>query len=422
MSSTSDAGSWTVVATVDVARDPGRLDHDVADAVVEDRDEAPVEGVGEDQRARRRTPTPSTIANVLITQPQLAAEQRLSRRRAASAGGGRREVVGRRASSARHAARARARGVGLAHLVDDPAVGEEHDPVGVRGGDRVVGDHHDRLAELVDRAAQERRAPRRRTASRGCRSARRRRRSSAGWRAHGRRRRAAAGRRTARSAGASAGRAARPCRSRVSNHSWSGLRPASSSGSVMFSSAVSVGTRLNDWNTKPIRSRRSRVSCLVAERARARCRRSTPGPRSAVSSAGEAVHQRRLARAGRPHDRGELPGVEVDVDPVERPHLGRRPCRRSSPGRSPGPLRPHCSWHDASPSYRMAGIGDHPEVTRNPVVEQRARSPRWSSSERQRAMSSHATRLREVRGGTGQQQGEVRRLVAVCSRRGACGG
>jgi hypothetical protein len=30
----------------------------------------------------------------------------------------------------------------------------------------------------------------------------------------------------------------------------------------MFSSAVSVGTRLNDWNTNPIWSRRSRVSAL----------------------------------------------------------------------------------------------------------------------------------------------------------------
>ena len=30
----------------------------------------------------------------------------------------------------------------------------------------------------------------------------------------------------------------------------------------MFSSAVSVGTRLKDWNTKPIWSRRSRVSSL----------------------------------------------------------------------------------------------------------------------------------------------------------------
>ena len=35
-----------------------------------------------------------------------------------------------------------------------------------------------------------------------------------------------------------------------------------SCGSVMFSSAVRVGTRLKDWNTKPIRSRRSAVSCL----------------------------------------------------------------------------------------------------------------------------------------------------------------
>jgi hypothetical protein len=30
----------------------------------------------------------------------------------------------------------------------------------------------------------------------------------------------------------------------------------------MFSSAVNVGTRLNDWKTNPISSRRSRVSSL----------------------------------------------------------------------------------------------------------------------------------------------------------------
>ena len=41
----------------------------------------------------------------------------------------------------------------LEHLVDDLAVGEEHDPVGVARGDRVVGDHHDRLVEVVDGAA-----------------------------------------------------------------------------------------------------------------------------------------------------------------------------------------------------------------------------------------------------------------------------
>jgi hypothetical protein len=34
-----------------------------------------------------------------------------------------------------------------------------------------------------------------------------------------------------------------------------------SSGSVMFSAAFSVGTRLNAWKTNPILSRRSSVSC-----------------------------------------------------------------------------------------------------------------------------------------------------------------
>jgi hypothetical protein len=43
-------------------------------------------------------------------------------------------------------------------------------------------------------------------------------------------------------------------------HSGSPLRPASSSGSVMLSAAVMVGTRLNDWNTKPTWSRRKMVS------------------------------------------------------------------------------------------------------------------------------------------------------------------
>ncbi len=44
-------------------------------------------------------------------------------------------------------------------------------------------------------------------------------------------------------------------------HDLSGARPARRNGSTTFSAAVSVGTKLNDWNTKPTRSRRSRVSC-----------------------------------------------------------------------------------------------------------------------------------------------------------------
>jgi hypothetical protein len=48
----------------------------------------------------------------------------------------------------------------------------------------------------------------------------------------------------------------------VSSQAGSGFRPAMSMGRVMFSSAVRVGSRLNAWKTKPIRSRRSLVSSL----------------------------------------------------------------------------------------------------------------------------------------------------------------
>ena len=57
---------------------------------------------------------------------------------------------------------------------DDQAVGEEHDAVGDRGRARVVRDHHDRLAVLVDRAAQQLEDLGAGVPSRGCPSARRR--------------------------------------------------------------------------------------------------------------------------------------------------------------------------------------------------------------------------------------------------------
>src|SRR5215207_6488139 len=43
----------------------------------------------------------------------------------------------------------------LEHLVDDLAVGQEHDPVGVGGGHGVMRHHHDGLAEGVDGLAHE---------------------------------------------------------------------------------------------------------------------------------------------------------------------------------------------------------------------------------------------------------------------------
>ena len=100
------------------------------------------------------------------------------------------------------------------------------------------------------------------------------------------------------------------------DHARSGLRPARSSGRVMFSSAVSVGTRLNAWKTNPTRSRRRAGEVLVVEGREigvadehlARGERVEPG---------DAVHERRLARAGRAHDGGEPAAVEVDGDAVE---------------------------------------------------------------------------------------------------------
>src|ERR671918_2209909 len=44
---------------------------------------------------------------------------------------------------------------GLRHLVDDLPVGQEDDPICVRGGDRIVSDHHDRLAKLAHRRPHE---------------------------------------------------------------------------------------------------------------------------------------------------------------------------------------------------------------------------------------------------------------------------
>src|SRR5215218_50839 len=42
------------------------------------------------------------------------------------------------------------------HLVHDATVREEHDPIRVAGGGRVVGHHDDRLAHVVDGAPHER--------------------------------------------------------------------------------------------------------------------------------------------------------------------------------------------------------------------------------------------------------------------------
>ena len=102
-----------------------------------------------------------------------------------------------------------------------------------------------------------------------------------------------------------------------SKNSRSGLRPAIVSGSRMFSSAVSIGSRLNDWKMKPTLSRRSCVSCFsLSARDVDAVDRDAAGGR--LVEPGEDVHQRRLARARGAHDRGELAAAQVDVGAAQR--------------------------------------------------------------------------------------------------------
>ena len=117
-----------------------------------------------------------------------------------------------------------------------------------------------------------------------------------------------------------------------SNHAWSTSRPAMSRGSVMFSRAVSVGTRLNAWKTNPTLSRRSSVSRLSRQRVRSMSPMKT-WPRGRRVQPGHAVQQRGLPRSGRPHDRGELPRGEVDDDPAAAPRRRHRPRRTPCAGR-----------------------------------------------------------------------------------------
>ena len=206
-------------------------------------------------------------------------------------------------------------------VVDDLAVAQDDDPPGHGRRLGVVGDHDDRLAELVDRVAQQAEhllgGVRVQVAGRLVGEHDR----AGGARARGPRRRAAAGRRRAPPGGASGGRARPTLSISWSSHSRSTLRPASVSGSRMFSSAVRTGTRLKDWKTKPSRSRRSWVSALSPS-APISCAVDGHGARRGLVEPGEQVHQRGLAGARRAHDRRELAGGELEGHAAEGVHGG----------------------------------------------------------------------------------------------------
>src|SRR5919112_4594874 len=97
-----------------------------------------------------RKPMPSTMASVLISRRTLRASRLRQVRRSTSA----RRLLDGRVLERRHLGEDLV-AVGVAQLVDDLAVGEEDDAVGVRRRDGVVRHHHHGLAELVDAAAQE---------------------------------------------------------------------------------------------------------------------------------------------------------------------------------------------------------------------------------------------------------------------------
>ena len=109
-------------------------------------------------------------------------------------------------------------------------------------------------------------------------------------------------------------RSVRPTRAiSASTSPRSGLRPAIDSGSRMFSSAVSIGSRLNCWNTKPMWRRRSFVSCLSLIRVMSSPPITTV-PDGRGVEAGEQVHQRGLAGARGAHDGRELAGGDLERD------------------------------------------------------------------------------------------------------------
>ncbi len=111
-------------------------------------------------------------------------------------------------------------------------------------------------------------------------------------------------------------RGSRLCLARSSRSRFEPLR-AKSSGSMAFSSAVSVGKSWKNWKTMPTFRPRQTASCsslelvdlLAVDRHRARRR---------TVDAGDHVHDRRLAAPRRADDGDHLAGVDREVDAAKR--------------------------------------------------------------------------------------------------------
>ena len=134
-------------------------------------------------------------------------------------------------------------------------------------------------------------------------------------------------------------------------------RPASSSGSAMFSTAGSSGTSCPNWNTRPKAVAPQLHALPVGEPVDALAVE-VHLARVGSQDAGEAVQQRRLAGAARPHHRDDLPLVDGDAGaraapawPVRlvqlTPDQDRGSSRISSRQASPGATR--CGRASAGP-------------------------------------------------------------------------
>ena len=126
-----------------------------------------------------------------------------------------------------------------------------------------------------------------------------------------------------------------------------------SRGSRMFSSAVRVGTRLKDWKMKPTRSRRTIVSCF-SDRPVSSTSPIHVSPE--VSRSRPAMH---CIRVDLPDPEGPMiavkaPVAELDVDPVDRPHLGV--ALPVDLGRAHGPRRGR-GEHSTARRHRLPSSG-----------------------------------------------------------------
>ena len=98
------------------------------------------------------------------------------------------------------------------------------------------------------------------------------------------------------------------------------LMPASRQGSAMLSPRVSVGSRLKNWNTKPIRSRRTRVSSSSPSATRSRSS-SASGP-----AEGRSIAPQRCSSVDLPQPDGPISATKSPALDGER-HACRAPDR-----------------------------------------------------------------------------------------------